>query len=236
MIFINTALTPEAAAQEIYDMGYRQTSRRHKMLSRVDIDDVPAFYKELGYDQLVDLPTAKLEEHYRRCNSNDKLQLPSDDADLDRWSSKVMEAMRKIHIAHRDREWAIANDPTPSVIDELRRSKDIERLARVAHAQLERAQSAEARLLNLNPSKSLYKILIDDVWDGWEDNQIELDAVEDALSDIGIVVTSVSSVFTAESKGPVPVSKVLAAIAQVTGRKVIVERYDLLDKSSSNTE
>ena len=59
--------------------GYRRTSRRHGMISRIDRPDWLEFLaKELRADiaQLKKAPAGQWEDHYRRCYSKDVITVP----------------------------------------------------------------------------------------------------------------------------------------------------------------
>jgi len=227
-LIVNTALTPEAAAQAFFDKGYRQTSRRNQTLARVDVDDVRAFYRDLGYDNLAGLPLEQAEDHYRRVHAQDRVTLPKNEHK--EWSGRVMAHLRDLTHQERDREWTIANDPTEGTIKDLHEAGDVERLKRVAKAQLLRATSAEARLMNLNPAKSLYEIRVYNTDMDWDDVAL----VESALTQLGLTIqeTSILEVeITASSDGPVPSNTIFEAIEPFIGKaETWIERFDLLDK------
>jgi len=231
-IVINTALVPEDAAQAFFEQGYRQTSRRHRLLARVDIDDVAGHYRELGYFALAETRTDLLEDHYRRCTSTDKIELPGDDAHKE-WSEAVMTEVRELQNLSRGREWAITYDPTTATIEQLLLDGDIERLAKIAVAQMQRAQSAEACVLNLNPTKSLYEINIWSTDIGWE----ELEDIERVLAVLGLELHSQPALenISAESGKPVPSQEIFDALRSIVdGAEVSIKRFDLLDIAMYN--
>ena len=73
------AMDAKDAAQALYDDGYRQVSRRHCLIARVDVSDTVMmmfFIKENFGDAdsgVPSLPVEKQREHYRRVHSQDRL-------------------------------------------------------------------------------------------------------------------------------------------------------------------
>jgi len=65
----------EQEALRLFRKGYRQTSRRHGIVSRVEVPDVfEALSEKLPHSQVQKWERWRAEDHWRRCYSQDQLE------------------------------------------------------------------------------------------------------------------------------------------------------------------